>query len=64
MIEAVRAAVDVPSSLQVELERLPISSRRRAPELTRCSPRQFFHYHTLTIAQIKDGLRHAGFEVR
>ena len=31
-----------PSSLQVELERLPISSRRRAPELTRCSPRQFF----------------------
>ena len=23
-----------------------------------------FHYRTLTIAQVKDGLREAGFEVR
>ncbi len=64
MIEAVRAAVDVPliaSGGAGKVADFVDAVRAGADAVLAAS---VFHYHTLTIAQVKNGLRDAGFEVR
>ncbi|MCI1749561.1 MAG: imidazole glycerol phosphate synthase subunit HisF [Acidipropionibacterium sp.] len=64
MIEAVRAEVEVPliaSGGAGTVEHFVDAARAGADAVLAAS---VFHYHTLTIAAVKDGLRTAGFEVR
>ncbi|MGK2308387.1 imidazole glycerol phosphate synthase subunit HisF [Cutibacterium sp. V947] len=64
MIEAVRQAVDVPliaSGGAGTVSDFVAAVRSGADAVLAAS---VFHYRTLTIAQVKDGLRKAGFEVR
>ena len=64
MIEAVRRAVDVPliaSGGAGKVSDFVEAVRAGADAVLAAS---VFHYRTLTIAQVKDGLREAGFEVR
>ena len=64
MIEAVRAAVGVPliaSGGAGKVADFVDAVRAGADAVLAAS---VFHYHTLTIAQVKNGLRDAGFEVR
>ena len=64
MIEAVRAVVDVPviaSGGAGTVEHFVDAARAGADAVLAAS---VFHYGTLTVAQIKEGLSGAGFEVR
>ncbi|MDO4412140.1 imidazole glycerol phosphate synthase subunit HisF [Cutibacterium sp.] len=64
MIEAVRRAVDVPliaSGGAGKVHDFVQAARAGADAVLAAS---VFHYRTLTIAQVKDALRGAGFEVR
>ena len=64
MIEAVRNVVDVPviaSGGAGTVEHFVDAARAGADAVLAAS---VFHYGTLTIAQVKDGLRAAGFPVR
>ena len=64
MIEAVREVVDVPviaSGGAGTVEHFVDAARAGADAVLAAS---VFHYGTLTIAQVKDGLRAAGFPVR
>ena len=64
MIEAVRAVVDVPliaSGGAGTVDHFVDAARAGADAVLAAS---VFHYGTLTIAQVKAGLREAGFEVR
>ena len=64
MIEAVRAVVDVPviaSGGAGIVEHFVDAARAGADAVLAAS---VFHYGTLTVAQIKEGLSGAGFEVR
>ncbi|MSS45241.1 imidazole glycerol phosphate synthase subunit HisF [Cutibacterium sp. WCA-380-WT-3A] len=64
MIEAVRAVVDVPviaSGGAGKVSDFVEAVRAGADAVLAAS---VFHYRTLTIAQVKDGLRDAGFDVR
>jgi len=64
MIEAVRAVVDVPviaSGGAGTVEHFVDAARAGADAVHAAS---VFHYGTLTVAQIKEGLSGAGFEVR
>ena len=64
MIEAVRRAVDVPliaSGGAGKVSDFVEAVRAGADAVLAAS---VFHYRPLTIAQVKDGLREAGFEVR
>ena len=64
MLEAVRAVVDVPliaSGGAGTVAHFVDAARAGADAVLAAS---VFHYGTLTIAQVKDGLREAGFEVR
>lgn len=64
MIEAVRAAVDVPLIASGGAGKVADFVEAARAGVDAVLAASVFHYHTLTIAQIKDGLRHAGFEVR
>ena len=64
LIEAVRAVVDVPviaSGGAGTVEHFVDAARAGADAVLAAS---VFHYGTLTVAQIKEGLSGAGFEVR
>ncbi len=64
MIEAVRAVVDVPviaSGGAGTVEHFVQVARAGADAVLAAS---VFHYGTLSIAQVKDGLRASGFQVR
>ncbi|MBB1500415.1 imidazole glycerol phosphate synthase subunit HisF [Propioniciclava sp. MC1683] len=64
MIEAVRAVVDVPviaSGGAGTVEHFVDAARAGADAVLAAS---VFHYGTLTVAQVKEGLSGAGFEVR
>ncbi len=64
MIEAVRAVVDVPviaSGGAGTVEHFVQAARAGADAVLAAS---VFHYGTLSIAQVKDGLRASGFQVR
>lgn len=64
MIEAVRAVVDVPviaSGGAGIVEHFVDAARAGADAVLAAS---VFHYGTLTVAQVKEGLSGAGFEVR
>ena len=64
MIEAVRAVVDVPviaSGGAGTVEHFVDAARAGADAVLAAS---VFHYGTLTVAQVKEGLSWAGFEVR
>ena len=64
MIEAVRSVVDVPviaSGGAGTVEHFVDACRAGADAVLAAS---VFHYGTLTVAQIKEGLARAGFEVR
>ena len=64
MLEAVRAVVDVPliaSGGAGTVDHFVDAARAGADAVLAAS---VFHYGTLTIAQVKAGLREAGFEVR
>lgn len=64
MIRAVRAAVDVPliaSGGAGTVEHFVEAAREGVDALLAAS---VFHYRTLTVEQVKTGLREAGFEVR
>ena len=64
MIEAVRAAVDVPLIASGGAGKVADFGEAARAGVDAVLAASVFHYHTLTIAQIKHGLRHAGFEVR
>lgn len=64
MIEAVRAAVDVPLIASGGAGKVADFVEAARAGVDAVLAASVFHYHTLTIAQVKDGLRHAGFEVR
>jgi len=64
MIEAVRAAVDVPLIASGGAGKVADFVEAARAGVDAVLAASVFHYHTLTSAQIKDGLRHAGFEVR
>ncbi|GAA1376230.1 imidazole glycerol phosphate synthase subunit HisF [Luteococcus sanguinis] len=64
MIEAVRAVVDVPviaSGGAGTVEHFVQAARAGADAVLAAS---VFHYGTLSISQVKDGLRASGFQVR
>ena len=64
MIEAVRAVVDVPLIASGGAGKVADFVEAARAGVDAVLAASVFHYHTLTIAQVKDGLRHAGFEVR
>ena len=59
MIEAVRAAVDVPLIASGGAGKVADFVEAARAGVDAVLAASVFHYHTLTIAQIKDGLRHA-----